>query len=126
MLIAVNVHGRSMARLRKPAAVTMKDVAREAGVSYQTVSRAINGYPEISPETRKKVLHITERIGYRPNRLAGSLRTSQSNVLGLIVSDVENVFSPKSPAAWRPRRPATGIRCSLPTAERTSRANDGR
>jgi LacI family transcriptional regulator len=92
MLIAVNVHGRSMARLRKPAAVTMKDVAREAGVSYQTVSRAINGYPEISPETRKKVLHITERIGYRPNRLAGSLRTSQSNVLGLIVSDVENVF----------------------------------
>jgi LacI family transcriptional regulator len=79
-------------RKRSQQSVTLKDVARAAGVSYQTVSRAINGYAEISPETRSKVLRITTKLGYRPNRLAGSLRTKQSKVIGLIVSDVENVF----------------------------------
>jgi LacI family transcriptional regulator, galactose operon repressor len=72
--------------------VTLKDVARGAGVSYQTVSRAVNGFAEVSPETRKRVLRIAERMGYRPNRLAGSLRTKQSKVLGLVMSDIENVF----------------------------------
>ncbi|MBN8964400.1 MAG: LacI family DNA-binding transcriptional regulator [Rhizobiales bacterium] len=77
---------------RNPRSTTLKDVARAAGVSYQTVSRAINGYPEISPATREKILRITKRLGYRPNRLAGSLRSKQSSVIGLVVSDIENVF----------------------------------
>lgn len=79
-------------RKRNRRSTTLKDVARAAGVSYQTVSRAINGYAEISPQTRQKVLQITKRLGYRPNRLAGSLRSNQSKVIGLIVSDIENVF----------------------------------
>ena len=78
----VNVHGKST-RPRKPVAVTMKAIAGQVGVSYQTVSRAIKGYPEISPESRTKVQHIAERIGFRTNRLAGSMRTSQPNVLSL-------------------------------------------
>ncbi|CAJ2816772.1 ribose operon repressor [Burkholderia pseudomallei] len=81
-----------MGRKSHSHTVTLKDVAREAEVSYQTVSRAINGYDEISAETREKVLDVCRRLGYRPNRLAGSLRSKRSNVVGLIVSDIENVF----------------------------------
>jgi LacI family transcriptional regulator, galactose operon repressor len=77
---------------RQTRAVTLKDVALAAGVSYQTVSRAINGDAEISQATRQKVLRIIKRVGYRPNRLAGSLRTNRSKVIGLVVSDLENVF----------------------------------
>jgi len=81
-----------MGRKRAADAVTMKDVAREADVSFQTVSRAINGHSEISADTREKVLAVCRRLGYRPNRLAGSLRAKHSKVIGLIVSDIENVF----------------------------------
>lgn len=77
---------------RTSRTVTLKDVARRAGVSYQTVSRAVNGHADISPETRARILRIAERLGYSPNRLAGSLRTNQSKVIGLVVSDIENIF----------------------------------
>jgi LacI family transcriptional regulator len=81
-----------MAKRHLSGAITLKDVAHEAGVSYQTVSRAVNGFSEVSPETRTRVLRIAERMGYRPNRLAGSLRTNQTKVIGLVMSDIENVF----------------------------------
>jgi LacI family transcriptional regulator len=72
--------------------VTLKNVAMAAGVSYQTVSRAVNGYAEIHPDTRQRILQIAEELGYRPNRLAGSLRSAYSKVIGLIVSDIENGY----------------------------------
>jgi len=81
-----------MSRKPEPRTVTLKDVAREAEVSFQTVSRAINGHSEISEETRDKVLAICRRLGYRPNRLAGSLRAKHSKVIGLVVSDIENAY----------------------------------
>jgi LacI family transcriptional regulator len=81
-----------MENRQKSRTVTLKDVARRASVSYQTVSRAVNGHSDISPETRTRILRIAERLGYSPNRLAGSLRTNQSKVIGLVVSDIENVF----------------------------------
>ncbi|MFI5022380.1 MAG: LacI family DNA-binding transcriptional regulator [Alphaproteobacteria bacterium] len=81
-----------MPRGRGGVSLTLKDVAQEAGVSYQTVSRALNGSPEIKPGTRARVLAVAERLGYHPNRLAGSLRTSRSKVIGLVMSDVENFF----------------------------------
>jgi len=81
-----------MPRKQKTRPVTLKDVAQRAGVSYQTVSRAINGHADINAETRERVLKIARQLGFRPNRLAGSLRTSQSQVIGLVVSDIENSF----------------------------------
>lgn len=81
-----------MARKPQSGTVTLKDVAREAEVSFQTVSRAINGQAEISAETREKVLAVCRKLGYRPNRLAGSLRAKHSKVIGLVVSDIENAF----------------------------------
>jgi LacI family transcriptional regulator len=73
-------------------AVTLKDIARELGVSIVTVSRAVHGRPDVSPETRKAVLELAERLRYRPNSVARSLVTKRSNVWGLIVPDLMHSF----------------------------------
>lgn len=72
--------------------VTIKDIAREANVSPQTVSRAINDKGEISPQTRERILRIAERLGYRPNSIARSLATRRTQNVGLVVPDVANPF----------------------------------
>jgi len=72
--------------------VTIRDVAQEAGVSPQTVSRAINDKGEIRPQTRERILHIAERLGYRPNSVARSLATRHTQNIGLVVPDVSNPF----------------------------------
>lgn len=76
-----------MARRRRKD-VTINDIAAACGVSYQTVSRAINGMEEISPVTRSRVLKTAERLGYRPNMAARHLATRQSTVIGLITADI--------------------------------------
>ncbi|HQE91357.1 MAG TPA: LacI family DNA-binding transcriptional regulator [Anaerolineae bacterium] len=72
--------------------VTIQDVAEAAGVSRQTVSRAINQRGEISPETRTQVLQIAEEMGYRPSSIARGLATQHTGTLGLVVPDVANPF----------------------------------
>lgn len=72
--------------------ITIKDVAREAGVSPQTVSRAINNKGEIRPETQARILRIADRLGYRPNSIARSLATRRSRNVGLVVPDISNPF----------------------------------
>jgi LacI family transcriptional regulator len=72
--------------------VTIKDIAREAGVSPQTVSRAINDKGEISPQTQDRILRIAERLGYRPNSIARSLATRRTQNIGLVIPDVANPF----------------------------------
>ena len=53
--------------------ITIYDVAREAAVSMATVSRVVNGNPNVKPATRKKVLEVIDRLDYRPNAVALSL-----------------------------------------------------
>ncbi|MEZ4684342.1 MAG: LacI family DNA-binding transcriptional regulator [Caldilineaceae bacterium] len=72
--------------------ITIADVAREAAVSTQTVSRAINDKGEIRPETRSHVLAVAKRLGYRPNTLARALATDRTYTLGLVVPDVANPY----------------------------------
>lgn len=72
--------------------VTIKDIARLAGVSVTTVSRALNDAPEINSETRDRVLRVCREQGYRANLLARSLSSSRSGLLGLAVPDVSNPF----------------------------------
>lgn len=72
--------------------VTIQDVAQVAGVSRQTVSRAINNLGEISPETRARVLSVAEEMGYRPSSIARGLATQRTCTLGLVVPDVANPF----------------------------------
>jgi LacI family transcriptional regulator len=74
---------------------TIKDIARKAGVSYATVSRALNGKYGVKPSTRERVLHIARRLGYRPNAVARGLVTRRTMTIGLIVPDITNPFFPE-------------------------------
>ena len=75
---------------RKPP--TIKDVARQANVSAQTVSAVINGKPGITDGTRARVRVAIDELGYRPFGIARSLRTGHTRTIALIVSDIENPF----------------------------------
>ncbi len=67
---------------------TIRDVAREAGVSYGTVSRVINNQPDVAAETRARVQRVMEKMGYQRNLGAQMLTTHQSNIIEIIVMDV--------------------------------------
>ena len=69
-------------------AVTMRDVAREAGVSPKTVSNVMNGYPYIRAETRSKVLAAIDALGYRMNISARNLKSGRTGVIGLAVPEL--------------------------------------
>jgi Transcriptional regulators len=73
--------------------VTIKDIAKDTGFSVTTVSLVLNGKAEKIPEcTRALIVRSAEKHNYRPNQLAVSLVKKRSNTIGLIVSDINNVF----------------------------------
>ena len=72
--------------------VTIRDVAAAAGFSVNTVSRALNDKPDVSPETKARVLEAARRLGYRPNKLARGLRSNKTQTIGVIVADIANPF----------------------------------
>jgi len=73
-------------------ATTLADIARALGVSKMTVSRAINNHPEISPETRARILDAAQRMNYRPNQFARALTTNRSYLLGVVVPDLMHSY----------------------------------
>ncbi|MDO0933566.1 LacI family DNA-binding transcriptional regulator [Streptomyces sp. DG2A-72] len=75
--------------------VTLRDVARAAGVSHQTVSRAINAKGEIDPATQQRVLDVARQLRYRPSRFGRGLVRPDVVSVGLIVPDVVNPFFPE-------------------------------
>ncbi|QUC58826.1 LacI family DNA-binding transcriptional regulator [Streptomyces sp. A2-16] len=75
--------------------VTLRDVAQAAGVSHQTVSRAINGKGEIDPATQQRVLDVARQLRYRPSRFGRGLVRPDVVSVGLIVPDVVNPFFPE-------------------------------
>ena len=79
---------------KRGSAVTIKDVAREAGVGLMTVSRVINKVPgnKFSPETAQRVHEAIERLGYEPNNVARSLRGRRSGVIGVVVTGISDPF----------------------------------
>ena len=75
---------------RKP---TMTDVAREAGVSQKTVSRVLNGEPNVRPHIHERVLHTAEELGYRRNSLAASLTSpTRGRTIGVLIEDLADPF----------------------------------
>lgn len=72
--------------------ITIKDIARIAGVSVTTVSRALNNAPEISEDTRDRILAVCREQGYHRNLLARSLISSRTHVLGIILPEIAGPF----------------------------------
>jgi DNA-binding LacI/PurR family transcriptional regulator len=73
-------------------AVTIKDVARKAGVAHTTVSRALRSSPLISPKTAERIRRIAAEMSYQPSAAARSLKTNRSQALGVIVSAIDDPF----------------------------------
>lgn len=72
--------------------VTIKDIAKALNLSTSTVSRALRGSYEISAETKKQVLEYAEKINYRPNPIALSLKERRTRAIGIVVSEIANNF----------------------------------
>ena len=72
--------------------ITIKDIAKTAGVSHTTVSRALRGHPAISNETAGRIRQIADELGYVPNTVARGLKTKRSGVLGVIVRRIVDPF----------------------------------
>lgn len=75
-----------------PASVTLRDVARAAGVSVRTVSNVVNDYPFVSAATRKRVLESVSALGYQPNLTARGLRLGRTGVITLVIPDLRNAY----------------------------------
>lgn len=72
--------------------VTIKDIARELGISPSTVSRALKDHPDISQETKKAVNFLAQKLNYQPNAVALSLKHSRSYTLGVIIPETVHYF----------------------------------
>ena len=72
--------------------ITIRDVARQAGVSVATVSRVLNNSALVSPDTREAVMKAVAQLGYRPNANAQALATQVSDTIGVVVMDVSDAF----------------------------------
>lgn len=72
--------------------VTLKDVAKAAGVSYATVSRALSGSPQIGSETRERIIKLCDEMGYTTNYVARSMVMKKTDLIGLVVPSIDNQF----------------------------------
>lgn len=68
---------------------TLREVAQEVGMSISTVSRAISGNGQVSPEARELIRQTVDRLGFKPNPIAQGLRTGRTNAVAVVVSDIE-------------------------------------
>ncbi|MDF2504964.1 LacI family DNA-binding transcriptional regulator [Clostridium sp.] len=76
-------------------AASIKDVAKEAGVSIATVSRVLNDVDVVNEETKKKVRVAIKKLDYRPNIIARSLKTQRTRTIGIVIPDISSQFYPE-------------------------------
>src|SRR4051795_2631764 len=72
--------------------VRLQDVAEHAGVSVRTVSNVVNGFRYVSPTTRARVQASIDRLGYRPNLAARTLRRGRTGLLALVVPEIDSPY----------------------------------
>lgn len=75
--------------------VTLKDIAKQLGITVATVSRALKDYPDISQSTKEAVLKLAKELKYRPNPIALNLRKNRSNTIGVIIPEIVHDFFSK-------------------------------
>lgn len=104
--------------------ITVKDLARDLGMSVSTVSRAF--YPDavVAPETRKLVLERAREIGYKPNPFAQSLITKRTQIVGLVVSGITNPFYPEVMTRLTAGLQAIGMNVMLVSATHPDRIDE--
>ena len=78
--------------MMKSGQVTIKDLAKELGISPSTVSRALSGHPDISEKTIKRVTELAAKYRYQPNSIALSLRSSKTRTIGVIIPEIAHFF----------------------------------
>ncbi len=96
-------------RTQQPRSPSIRDVARVAGVSHQTVSRVLNNSDAIRAETKDRVLAAMEQLQYRPNRAARALVTSRTHTIGVLTAQRSH-YGPAAtmqPSRTPPSRAAT-------------------
>ena len=101
--------------------VTAGDVAKRAGVSRSAVSRAFTPGASVSREMRARILHAADQLGYRINRVAQSLINAQSNVIGLVGTDLHQPFHASLLASLSGALLADGYQCMLLNAANAER-----
>ena len=72
--------------------VTIKDIAKAAGVTHPTVSRALNNHPAIADKTRERIIELAQQMGYVPNAAARGLKTNRTLALGAILHQIDDPF----------------------------------
>lgn len=82
----------SYAYCMKGGQVTIKDIARQLGVSPSTVSRALQGHPDISEETKRLVNDLASRLRYQPNAVALSLKNQRTRIIGVVIPEIVHYF----------------------------------
>jgi LacI family transcriptional regulator len=75
--------------------ISLKDVAKRAGVGLGTASRVLNNHPSVTEETRKLVLDAMEKLNYKPNAIARSLKMNSTMTIGVIIPDISSAFYPE-------------------------------
>jgi LacI family transcriptional regulator len=75
--------------------IRLADLAERLGISTATVSRALKDYPDISAETKRRVMELAKELNYRPNTLAAGLRKSETRIIGVIIPEIVNHFFSK-------------------------------
>lgn len=98
----------------------MNEVAAAAGVSRQTVSRALNEMAEISEETRLRVLRVCEELSYRPSRFASNLARQKHHAVGLVVASLRNPYYTDLAADLLDETAGRGWQLTVSTSERTT------
>ena len=96
--------------------VTIKDIAKAAGVSYSTVSRSLSGSPEISEKTRERILTLCKEMNYTANAVARSMVMKSTKLLGLIVTDISNPFMSELAYYIDGQARGTTLCCAIPCA----------
>jgi LacI family transcriptional regulator len=101
---------------------TMVDVAADAGVSLKTVSRVVNGAPNVDPAMAERVAASIDRLGYQRNALAASLRSGARDTIGFVSADLSNTFYMRVAAAAAAAALERGIRLIVASSEEDAAA----